>query len=71
MKQDKRFQVVKKESIGFGDSLWIIVDRETGVQYLSTTLNGYAGGLTTLVDRDGKPLLYQEEPQTTSWKGLK
>lgn len=34
----------------------IYVDTETGVQYL-WVCTGYAGGLTVLVDRDGKPLI--------------
>lgn len=29
---------------------------ETGVEYLFSA-NGYAGGLTPLLDRDGKPML--------------
>ena len=37
----------------------IVVDTETGVQYLSTFI-GYAGGLTVLVDKDGKPLLNKD-----------
>lgn len=34
----------------------IIIDRATGVQYLFA-FDGYAGGMTVLVDKDGKPLL--------------
>lgn len=34
----------------------IYVDKETGVNYLFT-VNGYAGGLTPLLDRDGKPVI--------------
>jgi len=37
----------------------IITDSETGVQYLFA-FEGYAGGLTLLVDKDGKPLLNKE-----------
>ena len=51
---DDRFEVVEKE--GFSQGTRIIVDKETGVQYLLawwTTV----GGLTVLVDKDGKPLL--------------
>lgn len=32
----------------------IIVDKETGIEYLFHA-EGYAGGLTVLLDRDGKP----------------
>ena len=34
----------------------IIVDRETGVNYLFSW-NGYAGGMTVLIDKDGKPIV--------------
>jgi hypothetical protein len=34
----------------------VLVDRETGVNYLWTQ-GGYAGGLTVLVDAEGKPIV--------------
>lgn len=34
----------------------IWVDRETGVNYLYH-VNGYSGGLTPLLDREGKPII--------------
>ncbi len=34
----------------------VLVDRKTGVNYLWTT-GGYAGGLTVLVDAEGKPII--------------
>ena len=34
----------------------VLVDRETGVNYLWTAA-GYAGGLTVLLDADGKPIV--------------
>ena len=34
----------------------VITDTQTGVQYLFAC-DGYAGGLTLLVDKDGKPLI--------------
>lgn len=37
---------------------WIYVDKNTGVQYLWVS-RGYSGGLTTMLDSDGKPLLYK------------
>ncbi len=49
----KRF--VKTYSQGMGSSeIW--VDTETGVNYLFHA-SGYAGGLTPLLDRDGKPVI--------------
>ena len=38
------------------DGQYIITDTMTGVQYLFAR-SGYAGGLTILVDKDGKPLV--------------
>lgn len=37
-------------------SNYIVVDEQTGVQYLFSAI-GYSGGMTVLVDKDGKPLL--------------
>ena len=34
----------------------VLVDRETGVNYLWTA-SGYAGGLTVLLDAEGKPIV--------------
>ena len=42
-----------------GNEIW--VDTETGVQYLYHAA-GYSGGLTVLVDAEGKPLLYRKAP---------
>ena len=35
-------------------STYVFVDRETGVTYLAL----YEGGLTVMVDQDGKPLIH-------------
>ncbi len=34
----------------------ILVDRETGVNYIYHS-SGYSGGLTVLLDKDGKPVI--------------
>ena len=47
-----RFQIVEGD---YGSEA-IIVDTETGVEYLWEH-HGYAGGLTLLVDYNGKPLI--------------
>ncbi len=42
---------------GFANNLMQIwVDKTTGVNYLYSA-SGYAGGLTVLLDRDGKPVI--------------
>ena len=53
MFDEKRF--VKAYSQGVGTTeIW--VDKETGVNYLFHQ-SGYAGGLTVLIDKDGKPIV--------------
>lgn len=57
---EKRFIKIYKQGSLSTQEIW--QDRETGVQYLFWT-SGYAGGLTALLDRDGKPVVgggYQE-----------
>lgn len=58
MKKDKRFEVVYQES-GIVSETTIYVDKETGVNYLFIA-NGYASGLTPLLDSDGKPVITKE-----------
>ena len=52
-KKKERFIKVHSENMG---SEQIIVDRETGVNYLFVQ-SGYAGGLTVLLDQYGKPVV--------------
>lgn len=52
-KKQDRFVRIHSENMG-GEQ--IIVDVVTGVNYLFVT-SGYAGGLTVLLDRDGKPVI--------------
>jgi len=54
MNNNNRFEISKKN--GMLDGVKIITGTQTGVQYLFYYA-GYAGGLTTLLDKDGKPLL--------------
>ena len=54
-KKQERF-VKTYSAEGFVTTKEIYVDRETGVNYLFVS-EGNAGGLTPLIDRDGKPLI--------------
>ena len=53
-KKEKRFEKVYEQGTMDGMEIW--VDRETGVNYLYH-YPGYSGGLTPLLDRDGKPVV--------------
>lgn len=53
MAKEKRFKKVYSQDLG---STIIYVDKETGVNYLWIS-GGYSGGLTPLLDKDGKPVV--------------
>lgn len=55
-KKDERFVKMLDEGSGFSWQRTIWVDRETGVNYLLVA-SGYGGGLTVLLNRDGKPVV--------------
>ena len=63
MAKDKRFTKVYAQGALGGLEIW--VDTETSVQYLFIQ-SGYGGGLTVLVDQEGKPLLYKPDRQKSS-----
>ena len=52
-KKDNRF--VKTYSQGKLNGIEIWVDKRTGVNYMFS-YSGYAGGLTVLVDAEGRPI---------------
>ena len=56
-KKEKRFVKVYTQSMGTTE-IW--VDKYTGVNYLYVS-GGYSGGLTVLVDQDGKPVVTKVE----------
>ena len=53
MAKEKRFVKVYTQEMG-STEIW--VDKETGVHYLFHA-SGYAGGLTVLLDQEGKPVV--------------
>lgn len=54
MAKEKRFERVYSDGAFGSNEIW--VDTETGVNYFFHA-SGYAGGLTPLLDRDGKPII--------------
>ena len=55
MKDDARFEIVRKETVSFARAAIILRDTQTSVLYLFME-SGNAGGLTPLLDREGKPI---------------
>ena len=54
-KKDNRFIRIYSDSAWAGcNEIW--VDQETGVNYIFRQ-SGYAGGMTPLLDREGKPVV--------------
>lgn len=54
-----RFDIQERENLGLLTETSIIVDKETGVNYLFVH-RGYGGGLTPLLDAEGKPIITKE-----------
>ena len=55
MKKDKRFVITQQQG-DFTTSQYVLVDKQTGVNYLYVA-SGYSGGLTVLVDAMGNPIV--------------
>lgn len=55
-----RFEKVYSQGGLTGTEIW--VDKETGVQYLFH-YSGYSGGMTPLLDREGKPIIRHSQEQ--------
>lgn len=54
MKKQERFERTYSQGTVNVTEIW--VDRETGVNYLYHQ-SGYSGGMTPLLDREGKPVI--------------
>lgn len=56
--KDNRFIVLSKEGSSLTESgqKQILIDKETGVNYLLVK-SGYGLGITPLLDKDGKPVI--------------
>lgn len=58
MAKNERFVRVYSQGVANITEIWI--DTQTGVNYIFH-LNGYGGGLTPLLDKDGKPVVTLNE----------
>lgn len=54
MAKNERFEKIYSQGTLTVTQIW--VDKETGVNYLYH-MDGYSGGLTPLLDREGKPVI--------------
>ena len=54
MGKSERFEKVYSQGMLNTTEIW--VDRETGVNYLYHA-SGYSGGMTVLLDKEGKPVI--------------
>lgn len=57
---EDRFIEIRTDDSAIVSLTDIYVDKETGVMYLFVK-NGYGGGLTVMVDENGKPLIWKGE----------
>ncbi|MDR0294828.1 MAG: DUF6440 family protein [Prevotellaceae bacterium] len=53
MKKEKRFEIIYQEKHGMMKDVFILRDKQTGVQYLFVQ-NGYGGGLSPLLSEKQK-----------------
>lgn len=53
-RKEERFEKIYTQGKLSGMEIW--VDKETGVNYVFS-FNGYAGGMTVLLDNEGKPII--------------
>ena len=56
MAKDDRFIKVYEQGGILNDTIQVLVDKKTGVNYMFVH-SGHAGGLTPLLDQDGKPVI--------------
>ncbi len=61
-KLNNRFITAYSQTEPLTSTTKILVDRETGVNYLYHA-SGYSGGLTVLVDGGGKPIVTPLQPE--------
>ncbi|MFD2681883.1 DUF6440 family protein [Bacillus seohaeanensis] len=57
---NNRLKVIYKEKIGALSGCKVLVDKETGVHYLFSWY-GEAGGITPLLDKEGKPVINSDD----------
>ena len=54
-----RFDIKEKENLSILTDECVIIDKDTGVNYLYVC-RGFGGGLTPLLDAEGKPIITKD-----------
>ena len=62
-----RFDIKDRENLGMFMNANVLVDKETGVNYLYVNY-GSSGGLTPLLDSDGKPVITKDGDKEDGYK---
>ena len=62
----RRFEIT--ETAGSVKGFYVVVDRETGVNYLVAKF-GTGGGICPLIDKDGKPIISEPSQSTVKMNG--
>ena len=57
MAREKRFSIDEKNGVSMLTTAFVIIDNETGVNYLFVNAGGGAGGLTPLLDSKGNVVI--------------
>ena len=60
----ERFEKIYGQGVMTCSEIW--VDTQTGVQYFYHAA-GNSGGMTVLVDAEGKPILYRRKPDAPEY----
>ena len=61
-KKSNRFVCAEISGGGFANRCEVLVDRQTGVNYLFVA-SGYSGGLTVMLDAQGNPIVTPVPPE--------
>lgn len=56
--KNKRFEIIETE--GTVKGIFVIIDRETGINYLVTKFGVAGGGVCSLLDKEGKPIITKD-----------
>lgn len=65
MYKNERFEKIYSQGKFAITEIW--VDKETGVNYIFHQ-NGYSGGMTSLLDKDGKPVVSVVENEGNNYE---